>query len=106
MRMRGAESNTFLAGAALCFIGVQSFAQAPADDVTALSPDERPMLLVQRPPDELLLARRPSLSAPRRLALSLGLGARPHENTEPLPGPWRTSQPDRGMAKELSAALG
>ena len=64
------------------------------------------MLLVQRPPDALMLTRRPSLSATRRLALSLGLGARPREAAEPLPGPWRTTQPDRGMAQELGAALG
>jgi hypothetical protein len=105
MRMYGAESNTLLAGAVLCVAWVYGFAQSPPEPLTALSPDERPILFVEPPSDALMLVRRPSLSTTQRLALSLGLGARPRGAAGPLPAMWRTARPDRGLAQELSAAL-
>jgi hypothetical protein len=105
MPTRSAAQKTLLAGAALCFACAHSFAQSPSDPVAGLSPDERPTLIVQLPPDALMLSRHPNLSATQRLALSLGLRARPRDTIEPLPSPWRTVQPDRGLAQELSAAL-
>jgi len=105
MRTRGAIANMFLAGAALCCAWSHSFAQSSADPVTALAPDERPTLIVQLPAGPLMLARQPGLSATQRLAFSLGLRAGPRQVLEPLPQRWRTDQPDRGLAQELSTAL-
>ncbi len=96
---------TFWAGAAICLARSPALAQSSADAVTALSPDERPALIVQLPEGALMLARQPSPSAAQRLASSLGLGTRPRQTLEPLPPPWRTAQPDRGLAGELRAAL-
>jgi hypothetical protein len=104
MRTRSAAKKALVVSAALCLAWSNSFSQSPEDADTALSPDERPSLLVLLP-DALMLVHRPRLSAAQRLALSLGLRSRPRDTVEPLPAPWRTSQPDRGFAQNLESAL-
>jgi len=89
-------------------------ALAPAAP-TALSPDQRPVLILVAPPTQLMLVHHADPLPPGRaeqLALKLGLFiAAPiirwhaHESTEALPPPWRTAQPDRGFAGQLNAAL-
>jgi len=83
--------------------------------VAALSPDQRPVLIVLPPIDELMLAHhahRLSPSKAESLARELGLflalpiiRSRARESVQPLPGPWRTDDRDRGFTEQLNAAL-
>jgi len=83
--------------------------------VTALSPDQRPTLVIVTPADELMLvhhAQPLSPSTAERLALKLGLfiagpiiRSHARESVDPLPQSWRTAQPDRGFGSELTQAL-
>jgi hypothetical protein len=87
----------------------------PSAPATALSPDQRPTLVLVLPHQELMLVHHAQpLSAGKAEALALRLGyfiaapiirKRVHESHEPLPQAWRTAQPDRGFAAALTAAL-
>ena len=84
--------------------------------VAALSPDQRPVLIVMPPVEELMLAHhahRLSQSKAESLARELGLllalpiiRSRARESVQSLPPVWRTDDGDRGFNEQLAAALG
>ncbi|HUN28077.1 MAG TPA: hypothetical protein VMU67_17405 [Steroidobacteraceae bacterium] len=98
--------------APLCGAGSLAVAVAPA---TALSPDERPILVLVASPSTLMVVHHAHPLPPseaEQLALKLGLFIagpiiRRHarEGVDPLPTAWQTSEPDRGFIEALSAAL-
>jgi hypothetical protein len=98
----------------LCWEGLSPDSMALAQ-VTALSPDQRPALVIVTLPRELMLvhhAQPLSPSTAERLAMKLGLFfagpiIRRHarESVDPLPLGWRTTEPDRGFNAELTQAL-
>ncbi len=85
---------------------------APA---TALSPDQRPTLVIVAAPTALLIAHHPHPLSPteaEQLALKLGLyTAGPiirrlaRAGLDPLPLAWQSGDPDRGFTAGLAAAL-
>lgn len=85
---------------------------APA---TALSPDQRPTLVIVAAPAALLIAHHPhplSAADAEQLALKIGLFAaapiirrQARAGLDPLPPAWQSGDPDRGFTAALSAAL-
>jgi hypothetical protein len=121
MRRSSAAWRRFLAGTALSFVLTAQVTPAPAwaqptsPPVATLSPDERPTLVIVDAPAELMIVHHAHPLPPAKaeeLTLELGLfTAGPiirryaREGTDPLPRAWRSSEPDRGFAAGLAAAL-
>jgi hypothetical protein len=90
-------------------------AEIASPPVATLSPDQRPTLVIVDAPAELEIMHHAHPLPPGKaeeLALKLGLYAAgpiirryAREGTDPLPGPWRTDEPDRGFAAALAGAL-
>src|ERR1700753_1504862 len=88
---------------------------AHAVPTAELSPDTRPVLVVEPPQGELLLVRhitrlpdRPSESLVLRLGhwiVAPVTGATRTEHRAPLPAPWRTTEADRGFTQALLMQL-
>jgi hypothetical protein len=88
---------------------------APVVPTAELSPDTRPVLVVEPPPGELLLVRHVARLPDRpaeSLVLKLGhwivtpvTSASRAEHRAPLPAPWRTSEADRGFTQGLLMQL-
>jgi hypothetical protein len=102
--------------AALALGGLPAFVSADAlAPVTALSPDQRPTLIIVAAPTPLLIAHHPqplSPDAAEALALDIGLPAagpiirrRARSGLDPLPPAWDSGEPDRGFTAALAAAL-
>jgi len=101
-----------IALAPACAAAPEAYALAPS---TALSPDQRPTLVLVASASTLMVvhhARPLPPSVAEQLALKLGLFIagpiiRRHarEGVDPLPTAWQTSEPDRGFIQALSAAL-
>ncbi len=100
--------------AALVGMPAPAGATSPAPP-TALSPDQRPTLVIVAEPAALLIAHHPHPLSPadaEQLALKIGLfAAEPiirrdaRGGLDPLPPAWQSGDPDRGFTAALSAAL-
>lgn len=99
---------------ALVLLPVWASASAPPP-AAALSPDQRPTLVIVAPPMALTIVHHAHPLPPseaEQLALKLGLYAavpiirrRARDGWDPLPRAWQTSEPDRGFSADISAAL-
>lgn len=102
---------TFLA---LVLLPSGASASVPAPPA-ALSPDQRPTLVIVSPPTALTIVHHARPLPPaeaEQLALKLGLEAavpiirrRARDGWDPLPRAWQTDEPDRGFSADISAAL-
>ena len=101
-------------GALIVVAGIGSAPAATVGAATELSPDMRPVLVLQAPPGELMLvhhAVRLPDGRPESLAQKLGnwisapvIGQDREERRTHLPSDWRTAAPDRGFSQAESAA--
>lgn len=83
--------------------------------VTALSPDQRPTLVIVASPVALLIVHHPQPLSPQdaeQLALRIGIFAaapiirrQARAGLDPLPQAWQSGDPDRGFVASLEAAL-
>ncbi len=114
MRIRSAARRVFIQWAALALVGAPAWADASAP-AAALSPDQRPTLVIVAVPTGLTIVHHAHPLPPNKaeqLALKLGLFIaapiiRRHarDGWDPLPRAWQTDEPDRGFDAALSAAL-
>jgi hypothetical protein len=88
--MRSWSHLIFHATVGLCLAGAGAAPAQSLGPATELSPDRRPVLLLEPPQGQLLLVRHTMLLPNHRA---------------PLPAPWRTSEPDRGFSAALSTQL-
>ena len=102
-------------GALIVVAGIGSAPAATVGAATELSPDLRPVLVLQAPPGELMLvhhALRLPDRRPESLAQKLGnwisapvIGQDREERRTHLPSEWRTAAPDRGFSQALLMQL-
>jgi hypothetical protein len=116
MRIRSAARRVSIEWAALVLVLLPAWvnASAPAP-AAALSPDERPTLVIVAAPMALTIVHHANPLPPaeaEQLALNIGLYAavpiirrRARDGWDPLPRAWQTDQPDRGFFADLAAAL-
>jgi hypothetical protein len=116
MRIPGATRRDLLKWMALALVAAPGWAAAAsAPPATALSPDQRPTLVIVAAPAEITVVHHAHPLPPNKaeqLALKLGLFIaapiiRRHarDGSDPLPKAWKTDQPDRGFAAAVAAAL-
>lgn len=122
MRIPRAARRHALTLAALSLVGAMTLVWLPAParatslaPATALSPDQRPTLVIVAAPTALLIAHHPhplSPSEAEQLALNLGLFTagpiirrQARAGLDPLPRAWQSGDPDRGFTAALAAAL-
>lgn len=99
---------------ALVLLPAGAGASAP-EPAAALSPDQRPTLVIVAPPTALTIVHHAHPLPPaeaEQLALKIGLDAavpiirrRSRDGWDPLPRVWQTTEPDRGFSADIAAAL-
>lgn len=117
MHKWGAARRELLKWAVLALVAASAcgWAAAQSPPATALSPDERPTLLLVAAPAQLTIIHHAHPLPPNKaeqLALKLGLfiaapiiRRQARDGWDPLPRAWQTDQPDRGFAAAIAAAL-
>ncbi len=122
MRIPSTARRPALTLAALAWVSTAALAwtaplasAASLAPVTALSPDQRPTLVIVASPAALLIAHHPhplSAAEAEQLALNVGLEAaepiirrQARTGLDPLPQAWQSGDPDRGFTEALAAAL-
>ena len=115
MRIRSAAGRVSIVWSSLALVFLSGWARASAPAPAALSPDQRPTLVIIAEPSPLTVVHHANPMPPaeaEQLALKLGLYAampiirrRARDGWDPLPRAWETDQPDRGFSADLAAAL-
>ncbi|MGH8227189.1 MAG: hypothetical protein ACRET2_10710 [Steroidobacteraceae bacterium] len=110
-----AARRIWLRGCAAALASLPLLCAAAAPPATALSPDQRPTLVIVAMASPLLIAHHPhplSDAAAEQLALKIGLQAAvpiirrdARQGLDPLPDAWKSGEPDRGFTAALAAAL-
>jgi len=110
-----AHARTLLFVIALAVVCDVARGEVGSPPVAALSPDQRPVLVLVLPLGSLQLVHHAHPLPPSKaeqLALKLGLliavpilRRHAHESVGPLPAVWRTDTPDRGFSQELMTGL-
>ncbi|MGH8218373.1 MAG: hypothetical protein ACREUT_07395 [Steroidobacteraceae bacterium] len=116
MRMWSAVRRVSIEWTILTLVMLPAWASTPAPPpAAALSPDQRPTLVIVAPPEALTIMHHghplPTPEA-EQLALKVGLYAAlpmirrlARNGWDPLPRAWQTGEPDRGFSAEIAAAL-